>query len=96
MPPESATIVALTLMIYAIAKNVANAAQNSVKKKEFGRTLFYTIVNAKPTLVDDNTTYMARSLETEITPHSAGRDGSIGVVNPAHLGEQFVVNETEL
>lgn len=41
VPPESATIAALTAMMYAMAKKVARPARSSVKKYEPLRSFLY-------------------------------------------------------
>jgi hypothetical protein len=78
-------MLALTEMIYAIAKKVARPARISVKKYEPLRSfLCMEISNTVFLKILRPGAHMSRPTESEILPHRAPRNSQIRFVNPPH------------
>jgi hypothetical protein len=78
-------MLALTEMIYAIAKKVARPARISVKKYEPLRSfLCMENINRVILKILRPGAHMSRPTKSEILPHRAPRNSEIRIVNPPH------------
>lgn len=89
VPPESATMDALTAMMYAMAKKVARPARISVKKYEPLRSRGCGRKSVAPlgwAVCSTEHAYMAAAVEAEPAPDRAGRDLDVDCMDDAHCG----------